>query len=176
MAVNIQWKSMRWHEHANRQKIRSSVNRICLATTALERCERNVQELTSSGYCTTVLSRDSHGVPRDRFPPLLSGHFAYTGLSDYFRVCQVCEWPNSARSNKRRNIKRSMSGWIASMAEAKIIKGSLSQLELYTASYRWRSKVLTIGGRDPPLAGPIPESGNTAGWVDVHLKVQSWQK
>ena len=34
----------------------------------------------------------------------------------------------------------------------------------------------TIGGRDPPLAGPIPESGNTAGWVDVHLKVQSWQK
>ena len=34
----------------------------------------------------------------------------------------------------------------------------------------------TVGGRDPPLAGPIPESGNTAGWVDVHLKVQSWQK
>ncbi|CAJ1402623.1 unnamed protein product [Effrenium voratum] len=27
------------------------------------------------------------------------------------------------------------------------------------------------GGRDPPLAGPVPESGNTAAWVEMHLKV-----
>ncbi|CAJ1339354.1 unnamed protein product [Effrenium voratum] len=32
------------------------------------------------------------------------------------------------------------------------------------------------GGRDPPLAGPVPESGNTAAWVEMHLKASLFKK